>query len=53
MRPFKPFWDEPKTYPPLPKVFGFSILFSTPKFFPPTYLPPHFVLTPLLELEKA
>jgi hypothetical protein len=22
MRPFKPFWDEPKAHPPLPKVFG-------------------------------
>jgi hypothetical protein len=39
MRPFKPFWDEPKTHPPLPKVFGFFSLFSTPKFFLPTYLP--------------
>jgi hypothetical protein len=30
--------DEPKTYPPLPKVFGFFSLFFAPKFFPPTYL---------------
>ncbi len=47
--------DEPRTHPPLPKVFGFS-LFSAPKFFPPTYLPPtssHSALTPSSELGRA
>ncbi len=32
------FGDEPKTHPPLPKIFGFFNLFFAPKFFPPTYL---------------
>jgi hypothetical protein len=31
--------SEPKTHPPLPKVFSFFSLFSAPKFFAPTYLP--------------
>ncbi len=33
------FGDEPKTHLPLPKVIDFFSLFSTPNFFPPTYLP--------------
>jgi len=37
------FGDEPKTHPPLPKVFSFFSLFSTPKFFLPTYLPPTYL----------
>jgi hypothetical protein len=43
MRPFKPFGDEPKTHPSLPKVLGFFSLFSAPKFFLPTYLPPTYL----------
>jgi hypothetical protein len=46
MRPFKSFWDEPKTHRPLPKVFGFFNLFFAPKFFPPTYLPPTYLPLP-------
>jgi len=39
MRPFKPFWDEPKTHHvPLPTQF--SAPFFAQTFFPPTYLPP-------------
>jgi len=63
IRPFKSFWDEPKTHPPLPKVFGFFSLFFAPKFVPPTYLPPtylpllpnspHFAFTPSSELDSA
>jgi hypothetical protein len=38
MRPFKSFWDEPKTHRLLlPKVF--LAIFFTPIFSPPTYLP--------------
>jgi hypothetical protein len=40
MRPLKPFWDEPKTHPPCPRFFFVFRLFSAPKIFPPTYLPP-------------
>ncbi len=40
------FGDEPKTHPPLPKVFGFFSLFSAPKFFLPTYLPPTYLPPP-------
>ncbi len=51
------FGDEPKTHPPLPKVFGFFSLFSAPNFFLPTYLPlptsPHFALTPLANFGRA
>jgi hypothetical protein len=32
------FGDEPKTHPPLPKVFGSFSLLSAAMFFPPTYL---------------
>jgi hypothetical protein len=38
--------DEPKTHLPLPKVFGFFSFFSTPKFFPPTYLFPTYLPPP-------
>lgn len=37
------FADEPKTHPPLPKVFDFVSFFFTPKFFLPTYLPPTYL----------
>jgi hypothetical protein len=40
------FGDEPKTHPPLPKVFGFFNLFSAPKLLPPTYLPPTYLPPP-------
>ncbi len=40
------FGDEPKTHPPLPKVFGFFSLFSAQIFFLPTYLPPTYFPPP-------
>jgi hypothetical protein len=46
MRPFKSFWDEPKTHPPLHKAFGFFSLCCAPKFFLPTYLPPTYLPPP-------
>jgi len=46
-RPFKLFWDEPKTHPlALPK--DFLAPFSAPKFSPPTYSPTSYLLPSLL-----
>jgi len=57
-RPFKLFWDEPKTHPlALPKDFSapslpqnFPLLPTPPPptYFPPSYLPPPFYLTHLI-----
>jgi len=54
MRPSSCFGDEPKTHPPLPKVFGFFQPLHYPKVFP-SYLPTstHFAFTPLSELRRA
>ncbi len=48
MRSLKPFWGWTKTHPSLPKVFGFSSLFSAPKFFPPKIPPSHLPLASYL-----